>query len=1151
MLRCFISQKYATHSKTNGNTLKSRSNALRITPYLWRSPQVFMSLEPLFRDLRRSIPLQDMNVALRGKHSIQIEQCSGSLAQWIIASLAAEQTGARVVLVPTHEEALFIKADLEAFGLTVLTFQPTHVKPYDDKHLVDATVLVERSESLEAITKTPDPVLVVSAEALFDKVPAPAVFESASLLLKQGDEFPPEQFREKLVMQGYRAVNFVDEPGEFAYRGGILDVYAFTGNYPVRFEFFGNTIDSIREFDPNTQRSVSFLTQARLVPNLSAMKSAEKRTVLSFLPAEITFFVLDEHGVRSEIARRFAEAEKIWQGLENRDAAGLPEDHFTEPEALDLLLQTMPRVRFGGSGLAGGIDTVFVVESRPHPQLGSSMKLLRETIGSLSKEGFTTWILCDNDGQRERFEELLGDSGEAMRYRLQVSTLWQGFIYEPDKIAVFTDHQIFNRYLRPKTASRQISGGISLKELRDLHVGDFVVHVDHGIGRFEGFKIIRVNDARQEAVVLRYKDDSTLYVNVSNLHKLQKYSGKDGAEPPLTKLGSGEWQKKKAKTKSRLKDIARELIELYARRKAMKAYAFAPDKLWQIELEASFPWEETPDQMKAIEAVKADMEAPVPMDRLICGDVGFGKTEVAVRAAFKAVMDQKQVAMLVPTTILADQHYKTFAERMKDFPVRVAAMSRFKSPQEQKQTLEDLQKGKVDILIGTHRIVSKDIQFKDLGLLIIDEEQRFGVGTKEKLRGLKATVDTLTMTATPIPRTLNLSLMGARDLSTITTPPPNRQPVQTEIHSWDSRLIRDAIMQEISRGGQVFFIHNRVQNIEEMAGMIRELVPDVRIQWAHGQMSAQQLEHIITDFYDHKYDVLVSTNIVESGLDIPNANTIIINRANHFGLSELHQLRGRVGRSNRKAFCYLITPDLRDLSVESRKRLSALVEFSTLGSGFNIAMRDLDIRGAGDVLGGEQSGFINDIGFDLYMKILDDAVKEIKVSEFSNMFEDVKIEIELPETQVEFDSSALLEPYYVSDPVERLNLYRKLAQCTNEEQIQSWKTELIDRFGKLPEAASNLIEATLIKLYASPLFAVKATIRAGKMWLQLPADGTETGKVLYAEGRFQALLALFEDRAKGRYRIVQKDNAMRIVVDGIHTLPAATEFLKMMQHHAD
>lgn len=1106
-----------------------------------------MSLDSIFTGLHEKLPLPAAYAQLLAGSNIQVENASGSLANWITAKLAEQLPGSRIVVTPTHEEAQFVKADLEAFGLKPILFQPTFVKPYDDKHLLDASVLVERSESLETLLQVTEPLLVTSAEALFDKVPAPALFTGASIVIKQGEDFAPETLRELLVEQGYVPVNFVDEPGEFAFRGGILDIYAFTGNYPVRLEFFGNTIDAIREFDPGTQRSVSFLSQARLVPNLNAFKSHQKQALLSFLPQPFTFFITDEQGVRNELARRFADAESQWQKHPDRASVAAPEDQFLVPDDFDATLASSRRIRFGGSGLLSDFSLTLDAKATPHPQLGSSMKMLRETIQQYSAKGLQTWICCDNEGQRERFEELLGDATEAMRYKLLVCTLWQGFVSESAGIAVLTDHQIFNRYLRPKSRARKFSGGISLKELRDLHIGDYVVHVDHGIGRFEGFKLIRVNDARQEAVVLRYKDDSTLYVNVSNLHKLQKYSGKDGAEPPLTKLGSGEWQKKKAKTKSRIKDIARELIELYARRKATKAFAFSPDKLWQIELEAGFPWEETPDQMAAIEAVKADMEAPVPMDRLVCGDVGFGKTEVAVRAAFKAVMDQKQVAILVPTTILAEQHFKTFSERMKDFPIRIAALSRFISPLEQKKILTDLAAGKVDILIGTHRIVSKDVVFKDLGLLIIDEEQRFGVSTKEKLRSLKATVDTLTLTATPIPRTLNLSLMGARDLSTINTPPPNRQPVQTEIHAWDSRLIRDAIMQEISRGGQVFFIHNRVQNIEEMAGMIRELVPDVRIQWAHGQMSAQQLEHIITDFYDHKFDVLVSTNIVESGIDISNANTIIINRANHFGLSELHQLRGRVGRSNRKAFCYLITPDLRDLSVESRKRLSALVEYAALGSGFNIAMRDLDIRGAGDVLGGEQSGFINDIGFDLYMKILDDAVKEIKRTEFSNVFDDVKIEIELPETQVEFDSSALLEPFYVSDPVERLNLYRKLAQCSDEVSIDSWKQELLDRFGRLPEAAENLIQATLIKLYASPLFAVKATIRAGKMWLQLPSPDTEAGKILYSEDRFQNLLARFEEHCSGRYKLVQRDNIVRLVIDNIPSLSVAVTFLKSLQ----
>ena len=651
----------------------------------------------------------------------------------------------------------------------------------------------------------------------------------------------------------------------------------------------------------------------------------------------------------------------------------------------------------------------------------------------------------------------------------------------------------------------------------------------------------------QEAAVIRYKEDSILYVNVSSLHKIQKYSGKEGKTPRITKLGSGEWARKKESTRKKVKDIARDLIELYAKRKAQRALQYDPDNAWQTEMEARFEFEETPDQMEAIKAVKRDMESSQPMDRLVCGDVGFGKTEVAVRAAFKAVMNQKQVAILVPTTILADQHFKTFSNRMKDFPVEVEVISRFRSKAEQTKVLKRLKEGKVDILIGTHRIVSEDVKFQDLGLMVIDEEQRFGVAMKEKLKKFRAAVDVLTLTATPIPRTLQFSLMGARDLSIINTPPLNRQPVYTEIHSFDAELIRDAIVQEVTRGGQVFFIHNRVKDIEGVAEMIRELAPDIRVRHAHGQMTASSLEKIIQDFYLNKFEVLVSTNIVENGIDIANANTIIINNANQFGLSELHQLRGRVGRSNRKAYCYLISPQLSNMTPEARKRLTALEEFSDLGSGFNIAMRDLDIRGAGDILGAEQSGYISDIGFELYTKILDDAVRELKESEFSTLFTDEKPQMQYPDTKVEFDESAYLENSYIQDNVERLNLYRKLSEAVSYDQITEWANELRDRFGEIPESGRNLIKAAKVKLLASRLYFTKVTVRADRAWLVCPSNDSELGTYFYESGLFQLFLKTIDDNSKHPGQIVQKNDTVTFVIQNISNMDALIQLLESLQ----
>ncbi|NBC04561.1 MAG: transcription-repair coupling factor, partial [Bacteroidetes bacterium] len=848
-----------------------------------------------------------------------------------------------------------------------------------------------------------------------------------------------------------------------------------------------------------------------------------------------------------EIQQHFEKAEEVYQKID-QEKHSPPSSEYLGVHEWVKAVQAYGMIMLGSFNQNITADETMSLDASPHPSFNGSFKLLRDFITDQTKKQVHTYILTDHENQKDRFENILGESGNDFQYSVLIQNLQEGFLLPQNKPAILTDHQIFNRYHRPRIKRKRVRGGISFKEMKDLNIGDYVVHVDYGIGKFAGFKKIEVRGAVQETAVLRYKEDSILYVNVSSLHKLQKYSGKEGKVPRITKLGSGQWARKKASTKKKVKDIAKELIELYAKRKAQKAYEFSPDNAWQTEMEARFEFEETPDQMDAINAVKNDMESSQPMDRLICGDVGFGKTEVAIRAAFKAVMDQKQVAVLVPTTILADQHYKTFCKRMEEFPVKIDVISRFRTKAEQKQIINDLKQGKTDILIGTHRIVSKDVKFKNLGLMVIDEEQRFGVSVKEKLKEFRATVDVLTLTATPIPRTLQFSLMGARDLSIINTPPPNRQPVYTEIHSFDESLIRDAIIQEISRGGQVFFIHNRVKNIEEVAGMIRELVPDIRVRFAHGQMTGSKLEKIISDFYLNKFDVLVSTNIVENGIDIANANTMVINNANNFGLSELHQLRGRVGRSNRKAYCYLITPPVNTLSPEARKRLTALEEFSDLGSGFNIAMRDLDIRGAGDILGAEQSGYISDIGFELYTKILDDAVRELKETEYSALFKHEEKKIDYPDTKVEFDLSAYLENSYVQDSVERLNLYRKLSEVENLEQIDGWKDELEDRFGDLPDSGINLMKAAKIKLLASRLFFKKVTVRSDRMWLLCPKNESDLGDHFYDEGLFQSTMKKIQSFEDNPYQVVQKNDAVTFVISNIADVNEAIEYLKTLRN---
>jgi len=1083
------------------------------------------------------------SLAHKKRDPVWIRNAIGSSLSFVSDPLNNTQLSI-VIVLPEFEEASFLFSDLQILNNNnAVLFPPTHHKPYDDQQMHESTTLVQRSEAIEFIQRNRSSLVVTSPAAIFDKVASPSEFNKHSILIEKGAEINPDILKEKLVDQNYNTVRFVERPGEFASRGGILDVYPFSGDYPIRLEFFGDEVDSIREFEPDSQRSVAFLNSARFIPNVSELNSEEKDSLFNYLQDDILLIEHNPSLILTKLEERFKQAQEAYSNLADNTKYPPPEQWFLSAAEYETVTNPLRKVRTGAFSEERNNHFEINLNISPHPQFNGSFKLLRQNISELSAENFTVYILCDNHGQKDRFEELLGESSDEFNYHLITETLHEGFILRDEKVALYTDHQIFNRYHRPKT-KRKRTGGISLKEIKELNIGDFVVHVDYGIGKFAGFKNIKVRGNEQESVVLRYKNDSVLYVNVTSLHKLQKYSGKEGTQPKITKLGSGEWARKKAQTKKKVKDIARELIKLYAKRKAQKAYAFPPDNSWQTELEASFEFEETPDQHEAIQAVKEDMEQQQPMDRLVCGDVGFGKTEVAVRAAFKAVNDGKQVAVLVPTTILAEQHFKTFSKRMEHFPVRIESLSRFKTKAEQKKIIRKTEQGEVDILIGTHRITSKDVNFKDLGLLIVDEEQRFGVKVKDKLKEFRATVDVLTLTATPIPRTLQFSLMGARDLSIINTPPPNRQPVYTEIHSFNENLLRDAIIQEISRGGQVFFIHNRVKNIEEVAEMVRRLVPDIRVRFAHGQMPPSKLEKIIADFYLHKFDVLVSTNIVENGIDISNANTMIINRADRFGLAELHQLRGRVGRSNRKAFCYLITPPINTLTPEARKRLLALEEFSDLGSGFNIAMRDLDIRGAGDLLGGEQSGFINDIGFELYTKILNDAVKELKESEFSEMFKDVEVEAERPETKVEFDASALLPAHYVNDNVERLNLYRRLSKAKTEEEIDEWRDEIKDRFGPVPKEAESLISGTKIKLFASHNFFIKVTVRSDRMWLTCPKPDSETGEKFYGEGLFQELLEKIEKTKPGKYQVIQKEDAVRFVIKEIPELVDAIKFLK-------
>ena len=1135
---------------------------------------------------------------------LHVKGAAGSLPAFFLAALRRDPGPLLLCLMPDEDAAAYLQSDLEHLlagtgsgdDAPVVRFPATNRSPYDDEQLTDSSPLIERADVLQQLASGFDGVLVTSVQAAAELVPPPDAVQRETLSVSVGDAMGPDALVERLVDQGFRHVEFVEEPGQLAQRGGILDVFPFAGEYPVRIEFFGDEIDELREFDPQTQRSVSRNTTARLVPNLERDAQAERAIPLfDYLPDGALLATFDEARVREAAEAQYETAAKAHrqamdavaaESMDGPDAdldLPQPRHRYLDRERLDNALQAHPRLLFGtfadaGPSANGQDRTTLDVGAAPQPSFNSDLDLVREQLKTNHERGLTTFIFCDSHGQSSRLRDLLESEIDRGMARLVVESLHEGFEWMPDAagdgastngastngaatngaatngaatngeargLAVYTDHQIFNRYHRPSTKKRkQYKGGLTVRDVQNLNPGDYVVHVDHGIGTFAGMKKITVRGKRQEAVRLNFADGDILYVNVNALHKLNKYTGKEGHQPSLTKLGSGQWEKTKERTKSKVKDIARDLIKLYAERRASDGYAFSSDTVWQQEMEASFEFEDTPDQAEAAEAVKRDMEEPVPMDRLVCGDVGFGKTEVAVRAAFKAVQDGKQVAILVPTTILAQQHRETFKRRLERFPVRVESISRFRSRSEQTEILKKTKRGEIDILIGTHRLTSDDVAFNDLGLLVVDEEQRFGVKVKEKLRKRRAEVDTLTLTATPIPRTLQFSLLGARDLSIISTPPPNRQAILTEIHTFDQDLIRDAIVYETSRGGQVFFIHNRVKTIHEVAEMVRAMVPGVRVGVGHGQMSSQKLEKVMLNFIEEKIDVLVSTSIIENGLDISNANTMIINRADRFGLSELHQLRGRVGRSQRKAFCYLLVPSIHSLTDEARQRLQAVEEFSDLGSGFSIAMRDLDIRGAGSLLGAEQSGFIEDVGYETYHKILDEAVKELRQAEFEDVFDEEAVPPG-PDTSVDVEEDAYIPDDYLANNVERLNLYRRISDAPDEETVADLREEMDDRFGDVPQPVQNLLTAAELRLLGQRLRFPKVLYKNERLFLYLPSE--EADPYFYD----QVFHPLLETLSGLDRRYVLKDNKskgiLRAIVQDVPTLGDALDVLETLQ----
>lgn len=1000
-----------------------------------------------------------------GKPKVQLKGLIGSADAFVAVASYQLQERPFVFVLPDYEEAAFFLSDLEGLlDKQVLFFPSSYRKPFDFTQADSAHVL-QRAETLNTLNHASElPKLVVTyPEALAEKVINRNELSKNTLEIAVNAKLDIDFINEFLIEYDFERVDFVYEPGQFAVRGGIVDIFSFSNDLPYRIEFFGNLVESIRTFDIENQLSVNKMHTVTIVPNVQAKFLTENNiSLLEYIDDDAVIWLKDVQFTLDIVQNGYKSATKLWSALAAQDKEHNPEwidprFSFSDEKMLANLFQDFPLVEFGKQFFYNADHQIHFAQ-RPQPSFNKDFSLLIHNIKENEGKKIANYIFSDSSKQIERLFAILDDLDKTAKFIPISIALREGFSDEELKLACYTDHQIFDRYYKYKHKKGYAkSQAITLKELRDLKPGDYITHIDHGIGKYAGLEKVEVNGKMQEMIRLVYADNDLLYVNINSLNRISKYSGKEGTAPKMNKLGTDTWDKLKKTTKKKVKDIARDLIKLYAQRKAQTGNAFSPDTYLQNELEASFIYEDTPDQEKATNDVKRDMEAPHPMDRLVCGDVGFGKTEVAVRAAFKAVADSKQVAVLVPTTILALQHHRTFSERLKGFPCNIDYINRFKTTKEIKDTLKRLSEGEVDIVIGTHRLVSKDVKFKDLGLLIIDEEQKFGVGVKEKLKQLRVNVDTLTLTATPIPRTLHFSLMGARDLSIISTPPPNRQPVQTELHVFNEKLIQEAVAYEINRGGQIFFIHNRVQDLPQLGGMIARLVPQARCGIAHGQLEGDALEDVMLKFINHEFDVLVATTIIEAGLDIPNANTIIINHAHMFGLSDLHQMRGRVGRSNKKAFCYLLSPPLSTLTPEARKRLSAIEEFSELGSGFNVAMRDLDIRGSGNLLGAEQSGFIAEIGFEMYHKILDEAIQELKDDEFEGLFKEEKSRVYVNFTQIDTDLEVYIPDSYVTNVGERYNLYNQMASLKTEEEIASFEQELADRFGPVPHPVKELL----------------------------------------------------------------------------------------------
>ena len=1077
---------------------------------------------------------------------------SSILSPGEIGEVPADETTMRNV--PSHlfvlddkESAAYFLNDLQQLiGDThnVLFFPRSARVPYQEEVTENANIAM-RAEVLNEINRHGKGLAIVTfGEAVAERVISKRELSEQTFALALGEKYTMDFLDEVFIEYGFSKVDFVYEPGQYAVRGGIVDVFSYSFDHPYRIEFFGDEVDSIRKFDPITQLSVNKMTRAVVVPNIGDQSLHESvEPLFNFIPADTRIWMADAKRTERQLEKAMERAESAFERVSDAVKFTPPEALFIAPEKLPYLLEPFHVIEFDG-GTTFADRVVIDWDMIPQPSFNKNFDLITSNLQANHRQGYHNVIVAGQATQIERLHDIFADREAEVPHNPIPIELSQGFVDKQIKLLVYTDHQLFERYhrFRLKEGFRKSKQALTLKELSALQPGDYVVHIDHGIGQFGGLQKIDVNGKEQEAIRLSYRGGDVLYVNIHSLHRISKYSSKEGTAPKISKLGTGTWAATKAKTKTRVKELAFDLLKLYAKRKSSTGFSFSPDNYMLHELEASFMFEETPDQRAAIHAVKKDMERTTPMDRLVCGDVGFGKTEVAIRAAFKAAADGKQVAVLVPTTILSMQHYRSFTRRLRDFPVTVDYINRFKTGKKLTETINNLKAGKVDILVGTHALVGKRVEFKDLGLLIIDEEQKFGVAVKDKLKTLRANVDTLTLTATPIPRTLQFSLMGARDLSTIATPPPNRQPVETTLSPFNEEVIRDAVSYELSRGGQVYFVNNRVKNIQEVAGMISRLVPDARIGIGHGQMDGKQLEDVMARFIDGAFDVLIATTIIESGIDISNANTMIINDAHQFGLSDLHQLRGRVGRSNKKAFCYLLSPPLSLLPDESRKRLQAIEQFSDLGSGIQIAMRDLDIRGAGDLLGGEQSGFISELGFDMYQKILAEAVQELKQESFAELFNEESRASNryVTEAAIETDFQLMIPDHYVSDIPERISLYRELDDLDKAADLAEFKERLEDRFGPLPQETEDLIETIRLRWLAEFLGMEKIMLKGGKM---IAAFISDEESPFFQGPTFARILNYLKHHARDA-KMYQRNNALRMSIENMNSPLAALRVLE-------